>query len=448
MSALLPLATAVEDRLEALEAEGHPLEPDLRRLIEDTRAFAATNTAAQGSALEADRLIEACAGLKPELDAECEWPTLLRASLLRRLEQLIRALQDCRDLRAYVRAPTRRPPDHLDPLVRARARRPLHLDYGLALLSSAAAVLAIGLCCVAWIGGSWPEGGVAALMAAIACSFFASQDDPAPSILGFLIFTTLSLPVAALYLFAILPGIDGFSLLVLSLAPVLLPLGYFMADPVMGRVATPFMLGIVASLSLTETFNADFASFANNSLAQIVGLLAAIVATRLVRSAGAEWTAWRILRSGWRDMARLARSAAPDRAAWTSLMLDRLGLLVPRLALAGGSEDPATVDALNDLRVGLNLVDLQLARPAVGPSAERAIGGLVDALGAHFRDISSGRPHAPGRDLLGRLDMALDEVAACPDKVEGRASAVALTSLRRNLFPQAPPYRPLLEAAP
>ena len=62
-----------------------------------------------------------------------------------------RRLNGARDARA--------PPD--------AQRHPLHRDHGMALLSAAAAGLAIAACCAFWIGTAWSNGATAALMAAI-----------------------------------------------------------------------------------------------------------------------------------------------------------------------------------------------------------------------------------------------------------------------------------------
>jgi uncharacterized membrane protein YccC len=447
LSLVPPVATAVEDRLEALGAPGHPLDAELRRLVAEAQAFAA----AEGPDItsgDADRLIQACQDLQPRLQADSDWPTLLKASLLHRLAQLIDALRDCRDLRAYVREPTRQPPPRLAALISARARRPLHRDYGLALLSGGAAALATAFCCLFWIMTSWTDGSSAPLWAAVLCCLYATQDDPAPGIFTFTIYMTLALPLAGFYLFGILPAIDGFTALGLCMAPTLLTIGYFLADPRKSQRAFAVVWGFTGALSLTETFHANLANFINTSMAQIFGVLVALVVTRLFRSVGAEWTAWRILRSGWRDLALLARaSVKPDRLAWTNQMLDRLGLLTPRLALAAADQRLAAADALNDLRIGLNVVDIQLARPTVGPRADAAIGGLMETLEGHFRAQAAGPSAQVDGRLLGQLDVAIGEVAASPPRPESHAAAIGLTGLRRSLFPAAPAYQPLPEPA-
>ena len=50
----------------------------------------------------------------------------------------------------------------------------------MALHAALAAILAIGLISAFWIATAWPEGAGATSLAAIACAFFAAQDDPVP----------------------------------------------------------------------------------------------------------------------------------------------------------------------------------------------------------------------------------------------------------------------------
>jgi uncharacterized membrane protein YccC len=228
----------------------------------------------------------------------------------------------------------------------------------------------------------------------------------------------------------------------------LLVVGYIQGDAIGAGRAIPFVWFFAGMLSLQETFSADYANFANISLASIAGLVAALIITRLVRSVGAGWTAWRILRSGWRELAGLAQAgAALDRAAWSSRMLDRLGLLRPRLARASADQTLMATDALNDLRIGLNVIDLQLARPTIEAAADQAIGRVLDGLGHYFRTASTGRLNEAPRELLGELDQAIGAITTNPASPGGRAGVVALASLRRNLFRYAPAYRPSWDCA-
>jgi uncharacterized membrane protein YccC len=107
----------------------------------------------------------------------------------------------------------------------------MHADLPLALLSGGAAVIAILLSCATWILSGWGDGAAAPMMAAVFCCFFAALDDPVPAIKSFGLFSLVSLPLSALYMFAILPAIDGFPMLLLVMAPPLLFLGLYIPNP-------------------------------------------------------------------------------------------------------------------------------------------------------------------------------------------------------------------------
>ncbi|REM96329.1 FUSC family protein, partial [Mycobacterium tuberculosis] len=91
-------------------------------------------------------------------------------------------------------------------------------DYGMALFSAASAGVALMTYCVLWIGLGWEGGGNGAMMAAVAAAFFAAQDDPAPSMLSFLLWAIVASLVAGVYLFGIFPAVHDFGSLALVLA--------------------------------------------------------------------------------------------------------------------------------------------------------------------------------------------------------------------------------------
>jgi uncharacterized membrane protein YccC len=249
----------------------------------------------------------------------------------------------------------------------------------------------------------------------------------------------LSLPLSALYMFAVLPSIDGFPLLVLVMAPPLIFLGLYIPNPATMGAALAVLMGFCNALALQETFSADFASFLNANLGQFVGLLAAIMVTAGLRSMGADASARRLLGRTWRGLARLARArVAPEPAAFAALLVDRLGMLTPKLAIAGDSHDLVGVDALRDLRVGMNLVAVQAARPELGLEGQAAVDDALDGVGEHFAALASGRGGAPGEALLPagpRLSRLIDTAAG--SAVQGVSG---LVGLRRNLFPDAPAF--------
>jgi uncharacterized membrane protein YccC len=178
-------------------------------------------------------------------------------------------------------------------------------------------------------------------------------------------------------------------------------------------------------------------------IGQIVGVVVAARVTRLVRSVGADWSARRIQRATWRELGDMAASSQPQYAqsdAYAVRMLDRIGLLAPRIAQAGGTvEGVAANDALRDLRMGADIAVLQRVRAQL-PLATSA--ALLGGISRFFRQRSEGRmnPRPPG--LLPQIDEALNAMLEARDTAASstsRAAVTALVGLRRNLFPDAPP---------
>nr|WP_209768752.1 FUSC family protein [Azospirillum rugosum] len=446
MAYLLPVLAAVEDRLAALSADDGELPPAVAAVLERVKLWIARDAAADDTAT----LRAALDRLMPAIGTESGWREATLLNLLNRLRAMVDIHQDCRDLRDNIRKGNSALPDHLDPLARTRSRGIFHLDHGMALWSGAAAVLAIALVCAFWISTGWSSGSAAAMMTAVFVCFFASLDDPVPGIRMFLVFTVLSVPLAAFYLLVILPNFDSYPLLVLGLAPTFLVLGVFVARPATMGKAMALLMGVGGSLSLMDTGQGDFASFLNSNLGQVVGIATALVVTQLCRSVGAAWSARRLLHAGWREIAAMtaARGGTPA-GSFENRMLDRVGLLSSRLALAGSQQrDLSAADAVNDLRIGLNIAELQRARRALGAPAAPHVAKLLGAVGQHFRDLSAKRPTPTPAEVLPMLDAALSNVAAEPRSPERDRAVVALAGLRRSLFPGTAPVAPpvLLES--
>lgn len=441
---LLPVLTAVHDRLGALRRPDGAIPPDVAPVVAAVRDWIAAGAAADPA--DAARLI----GWLDRLEAEeagrasAGWQAATRFSFIRRLRSLVEIHRDCRDLRAHIATGDHDLPDHLDPLARKRSRGVFHLDQGMAAWSAAAALLGITTVCAFWILTGWSSGAAAAMMVAVFTCFFASFDDPVPGIRLFLVYTLASIPLSAFYLLVVLPSFDSFPMLVLCLAPTLVGLGIFVARPATMGKAMALIFGVGGSLSLLDTGNGDFASFLNSSTGQIVGIVTAMLVTRMCRSVGAAWSARRMLHIGWREIADLARmGGVPANDGFESRMLDRVGLLSARLAQAGGSVDVDAIDAVRDLRVGLNVVELQRARPVLGVAGGAALERLLRGVAAHFRALSAKRPDPAPAELLDSMDDLLSAIDAAPPCPERDRAVVALASLRRSLFPDA-----ALEALP
>lgn len=434
MLLLIPLLSGLADRMEALRAVQ---DDDVRKALDAVITW----VEAGGQRDAGLDLIERLKDLALRRRGAA-WSNLLLESLLVRLADTVRALAEGHALMARLHDPDAPLSPQLDASTRAKGLNPMHADLPLALLSGGAAVIAILLSCAVWIVSGWGDGAAAPVMAAVFCCFFAAMDDPVPAIKSFGIFSLVALPLSAIYMFAILPAIDGFPLLMAVLAPPLLFIGLYIPDPRRMGAALAVLIGFCNALALQETFSADFASFLNGNLGQFVGLLFAIVVTAALRSMGADASARRLLARTWRGLARLARARqAPEPAAFAAILVDRLGMLTPKLAEAGPQRDFVGVDALRDLRIGMNLVAVQAARPDLSPEGQTCVDAALDGVGEHFASLAAGRRHDPSAELLNRIDAALRGLSIAP-----AASAVngvsGLVGLRRNLFPEAPAFVP------
>jgi uncharacterized membrane protein YccC len=429
MIMLIPVLASIADRVHAL---GVAMPGTAGALAADVADWVGA-----GPGQPAEVLLARIDGMEADVARQSDWNALLLTSLLMRMRELILILTDCATLRDQMTG-SGPPPDHaLRFAPEAAAAQSWHRDYGMALLSSFACATAVLFCCVAWIATAWNDGYVAAEMVAVACSFFAAQDDPVPSIMQFLTWSVVGVVVDAVLLFGVLPVTSDFVTLTLALAPPLIIGGVMVAMPVTANSGRAFTANAATFLALQNTYTADFPSYVNSSLAFMLGLGLAAIATRLIRSVGAGVSVHRLLRVIWLELAVAAeKRGREDRAVYAGLMLDRLGLIGARLAEADPEVMPA--GALTDIRVGLNIIDLRRARHGVSPAVRGALDVMLDRLAESYR-ARARRDQGTEVGLLQTIDQALTMVENARDE-PGRADALlGLVGIRRGLFPDAPP---------
>ncbi|MBL6456161.1 FUSC family protein [Belnapia sp. T6] len=411
------LASAAADRILALRAADPAAATALAPLLD---AIAARIGGSPGD----DPGLEArLAAAEAEASAAGGWSGLMREGLLARLRELLSTAEACRGQAGRIAGAARGDlgagpmPGHVDPL--------------LVGLSGLSAVVSVCLCCAFWILAGWPGGATAAMMSAVGASLFAALDDPTPAILRFMEGTVLAAAAAALYLFAILPALDGFIPLIIALGLLYLPLGALLAVPALTPRMAPIALNALALMAIQASYGADPAGFLESAIGMLVGFAMALVVTRVLRGAGVAWRVARLVEADRRDLARLAEGRRPaDLRRIAAAMLDRFEALSARL----GAADAATLGRreLAELRAAFNLLRLREVAAGLPAALRPAIEAAVAATGA----LARGRlaPEA----ALARIDAAL--AAALPEPA-ARPAALALSGLRMALFPgiQAPP---------
>src|SRR5262249_52983511 len=131
-----------------------------------------------------EHLRAAMSAQQPVLHANSSWDEIIIASLLIRLHELLDISYDCRALNMAL-ASVRPPVAELAFRREDGAAAVRDVDHAMALWSGAGAALAVGLCCAFWIASGWVDGALAPMMASVACSFYAAQDDPTVGMRGF-----------------------------------------------------------------------------------------------------------------------------------------------------------------------------------------------------------------------------------------------------------------------
>jgi uncharacterized membrane protein YccC len=386
-------------------------------------------------------LKQACVAATPAVGPQSSWADLLAVNICVRLIELIDAWQANLDFADYLAEPEHAPSADIRAAAKEIGPKPMHTDPGIALLTGLAAAVAMGICAFFWIATAWPEGAGAIAFAAVSCTLFAALDDPTPTIRNISLILALCIPLVLLYQFFVLPAITGFVLLCIVLAFVLIPAGLLMAIPAYAPVGLALALGFCVEMSLQTAYTADLAAIVNSNSAFVLGGVAALIVTRLMRVIGTQESAQRLLRAIYRDLADLAAGRShPTREQWVSRMMDRVALLLYRQPRFEPRPRHEFADALEDLRLGVNVIETQSMAPGMSQPAQDALAAMFPSLAAHFRALARGRVAPLGDDLLQKIDAAISEVTACTAST--RACIAAIVGLRQTLYPDAPPYRP------
>ncbi|MEB1527550.1 FUSC family protein [Xanthomonas sp. WHRI 7945] len=361
------------------------------------------------------------------------WRDVLQANLASRLAELDTAHRDCRLLEAQLRAAN----PHWRRQVPARLAKKanghvLHRDHRLALRAAFGAFVGIVLSCGLWIATAWSDGATAVSIVGTACLLFGTTEAPAGHVMRYLAGSAIGVVVGLLYGFVIFPSLSDFIGLAAALAPALLLCGSFLARPafIMGALGVVLTFPLIAGLGATNA--ASFAGALNGSVALFVGTAAALCSMLLFQTMDTQRTRKRLLGSIARAIARRARGRGRTSADWTSRMVDRLGLLAPRLR---GHPDAAhTLRTLfADMRAAGAVAELRAMGKALkGQDARVCHAELLDRAAAHFRTRAM-PAHALDRQLLGSLDRLRMAVVADKEP-EGERVLSLLSVLRRDLL--------------
>ncbi|WP_345815387.1 FUSC family protein [Paraburkholderia sp. PREW-6R] len=466
MQLLLPIMSSLADPLVALYNSGLQTWPEgLEALLKDVIQWFNEPLPAAGEGTQPDATADALrariAAMQPEPVALANWDHALLSNALWRLKQVIDVWQDCRSLRIII---TREQGSW-----RPRFRHwrlggtERFFDRGIMLFSTVSAGAAVVFACFLWISSGWNDGASAVTLAAVACCFFAALDEPAPFVFKFFLATAISVVAAGVYLFAVLPHVHDFPMLVIMFAAPFILVGTLIPRPQFNMVTVLVAVNTATFISIQDAYDANFLIFMNSNLAGLAGLLFAYLWTRVTRPFGAELAASRLLRSSWADVALTAsRRPIEDPRNLAARMLDRLMQLIPRLAATDDKRHPS-IESFRDLRIAFNALDLRRLTRKLGGESPAAIDVVLDGVREYYESCIAGRKREPvPQALMTSIDSAVARVTAqglanaapggqaSPTSARQLREALhALVGLRLSLFPATlkSPAPPDAEAA-
>lgn len=404
LARLLPLTAEIEERVHFLTiSEGAD---DLDALVGDVRTWIATMHTGDGGT--ASLLMGRARSLQRQRSADAAITGgTIGANLAGHLAEMIGLLHDCDRLGQDVTARWQaRKAASLHGPSRASGYV-YHRDPWMAARTALGAMVAILGGCAFWIWSAWPEGGTAISILGVCCTLFANFDAPVPFVVKYIVGSIYGVLISLVYSFAILPQVTDFAVLVATLAPA-----FLFAGSLQARLPTTFVaLGITLTIpilsGLGPHYTGDFATALNMVIALFAGVGFGAVSMSCFQTVPAEVAINRLLRFSRRDVGRRALGGAPNEAYWTSLMIDRTALLLPRLRASGPARADVLDETLRHLRIGHAAGQLRKTIPQIKGEAGVAIDALLTAIAACFRARSPTKPD----DLVG-LDQHIESLTA------------------------------------
>jgi uncharacterized membrane protein YccC len=449
MQLLLPIMSSLADPLRALLARPGARPAGLEPLLADVIKWFETPVVHgrhhdDSAAGRADALRERIAAMQPASGELGSWEAALLSNALWRLQQVIDVWQDCRTLRGIIGDEQ----GSWQPRFRhwRLGGTERYFDRGIMLFSVSSAVGAIVVGSFLWISSGWNDGAGAISLAAVACCFFAALDEPAPQVFRFFTATAIAVVLAGTYLFAVLPNVHDFPMIVILFAGPFILVGTLIPRPQFNLITMLVAVNTATFISLQDAYDANFLTFINNNTAGLAGLLYAYIWTKVTRPFGAELAAKRLMRSSWADVV-LSASTRPieDQRNLAARMLDRLMQLIPRLAATDDQRHPS-IESFRDLRVAFNALDLRRVRTRLGSEANTAIDQVLHGIRHHFETCVTRRGREPAPDtLMSAIDTALARITTQNLAIAQGGTAMsarqlrdalhALVGLRLSLFP-------------
>ncbi len=311
----------------------------------------------------------------------------------------------------------------------------LRPDFYLVTRLGGGVLLSYALLMAIWWATGWPQGANAVILGIVAVGFFGSADEAGKAIGVFAKFALISILIAGLLSYGLLPLTDGFPSFVMAMGVVMVPLGLWAAkDP----MAVLLLALALSSINLQASYSPlDFDHFVDNGLSTMIGVLVAQSCIQLVRQMGTAHRIKRFVRQEIADIVGLTRHAgAGAGGAYTLRALDRAASIGARTVPNAAAPELA-IRPLDWIQVGVAVAMVRHAASQVGGLRRRSCDALLTQLRHELT-----RNTAPSDTLRDLLDAAL---ATAHRRSQGRSDALVrgLIALRLFLFTEKRLQAPL-----
>ena len=259
-------------------------------------------------------------------------------------------------------------------LVRVHFRR--GNDYAGAAITVLRTFLTMTTLSALWVMSGWEFGASAMILATIFSGLFAGSPNPLRSVVDFAAGYATGMLLAFCAVFWLLPGSEGFAMLVLATAPFLLIGPYLSTRTERPSMGSGYAIGFVSLLALKDPMVYDPVQFINLGIAQLGGVALTGAAFMIIPAVtGSGWQRARQLRR-LREQVVLAATAPLEGLAWRFESVSRdLLLQVVTYARPGSDESRSQLAwALAVHESGRALIESRraLLRSALSPPVREA----------------------------------------------------------------------------
>ena len=447
LSALVPVLSAIDDRIRYLRKTDAGIPEELRDILDDISEWISRGS--ENPYAEAVRIRRKIDGIIPVITAGSDWNNMLAANFTSELYYLVDISEDCFGLRRRVNEGLA----GKEPAVEAKERKvstlSLMVDKRKAWASAFAAFSCVTLTTLMWIVSGWNAFLAAPMMGGMYCLFFSAVDTPVPMLKWQFWMTAASAVPAGIYLLWLFPSAHSFEMAMMLFAPIAIYFGTYLQSPFKSLTSIPFFFTTMATLTMFDQGSANMTAFINVQISQCIGILFAIIFMALCRSVSVLSFIRGVVKGIWQDISDLATATTiPSPINIAVKMVDGISLIAPRLAVAQKDHEASlsgtlqsAVNILLDLRVSMNMARLLRAESHLTFTDGSPFRELITKL-ANYYGAAKKVPDAEFRSFLSDIDTALKAAAALPANNQQNIAICVLTGLRCDLFPTAAPYVP------